>query len=116
MLELVAIKADGDSRPVFGKECIASARHAFLQDLAEIHNVPPLNLRILHVTLETSVLHCQLQWAFLRVRSIAVDDKSDGLSPLGHLALNVTFHLPLPRHCNEGKQEGDDGLLVHILF
>ena len=116
MLELVAIKADGDSRPVFGKECIASARHTFLQDLAEIHNVPPLNLRILHVTLETSVLHGQLQWAFLRVRSIAVDDKSDGLSPLGHLALNVTIHLPLPRHCNEGKQEGDDGLLVHILF
>ena len=24
--------------------------------------------------------------------------------------------LRLPRHCDDGKQDGDDGLLVHIFF
>ena len=24
--------------------------------------------------------------------------------------------LPLPRHCDKGKQDGDDGLLVHVYF
>ncbi len=31
-------------------------------------------------------------------------------------SLRTLFHLRLPCHCNEGKQEGDDGLLVHFVL
>ena len=110
-LELVAIEADGDSRPIFGKEYIAASRHAFLQHLAEVHDVPPFNPRVFHIALKTPILHGQFQGAVLRVSAIAVDDKSDGLSPFGNRPLNVAFHLPLPRHYNECEQRGDDSSL-----
>jgi hypothetical protein len=28
----------------------------------------------------------------------------------------VTPHLPLPRHCDDGKQDGDKGFLIHNSF
>jgi len=31
-------------------------------------------------------------------------------------SLRTLFHLRLPCHCDEGKQDGDNGLLVHTLF
>jgi len=31
-------------------------------------------------------------------------------------SLRTLFHLRLPRHSDEGEQDGDDGFLVHIHF
>ena len=75
--------------------------------------VPSLYLRILHITLEVSILHHWSQLAVLRVFAVAVYPQFNGRCSFGHRADNVAFHLPLSRHCDEGKQDGDDGLLVH---
>jgi hypothetical protein len=30
--------------------------------------------------------------------------------------VEACLHLRLPRHCDEGEQDGDDGLFVHVLL
>lgn len=35
---------------------------------------------------------------------------------MSRVAVNVVVDLPLPRRCNEGKQDGDDDLLAHIHY
>ena len=45
--------------------------------------------------------------------AVAVYPQFYGRCPFGHCADDVAFHLPLPRHCDEGEYNSNDGFLVH---
>ena len=43
-------------------------------------------------------------------------DEPVACSFVSQTKVKARFYLPLPRHCDKGKQDGDDGFLVHVYF
>ena len=71
-VELIVVEPDGHGCAVLQEELSCAEGHSLLHHLAEVHDVPPLYLRILHVALKASVLQLGSQRTVLRVFAIAV--------------------------------------------
>ena len=67
---------------------------------------------------ETSVLDVYLRpfRVIIVCCALLCDVESLALHAVGNSTDDVAFHLPQPRHCNEGEEDGDDGFLGHIYF
>lgn len=113
-VKIIAVELYGHGCAILHEELSRAARHTLFHHLAEIDNMPTLNLHILHIALETAVFHHRPQRAVLRVFSVAVYHQFNGCCPVCNSPDDVAFHLCLPCHSDESKQYGDDGLLLHI--